>query len=529
MKLLQLGISDNEVIDNLRGVGVNSETARSMLEETRAEMASSPQAQQAAARHGRQDEKETRLPEPDEGGDVEIPDDIYSRIGDEEGAGRARRDVPVSGSAAGQDYGHASHSDEHVEALWQKGVLSTVDAKLNEMKKIKADLDAEIDARVDARMKLETKKIETVLESQRSMSFSKIDAHLESRAKELRDVLESRARQSVDLNEKVQSSLAKTQGENKFNAELLNTLNDRLSGLDTVKSQMISETNKSLIGTESKFKDFMDDAERRRDEYEIKLNSALELQSKIAEGLTEELRQKIDSLKFEKEEEITGRIRGKVEELDRLIEQADPKGVAEMARNMQEIERELVQKQKELDLQFARSNDGLKKYVDSYMADVRKDFGVLKKEVAKVQAERLEGLQKEYAENVDELFSQNLVEWDKKLKEKRKEIDELKARIDIGKLDAAMESLDLFKEQFLNTVKKSLGEFARLKKDIAENMASRDKTVTEHLRRVDEKMKELSEFEKKFSTDVSGLLGEMQSGKRAKREPERARKPRPGS
>jgi len=526
-KLLQLGISDREIIDNLKGVGVDSETARTMLAETRKSMSGSPQVQIKAQQNSKPQEKQPeKLPEkqamkvlePQKEEEFTFPndEDIYSKI-----------DEPEPEKAEPASYvqkqptkyaAHDPHSDEDVSELWEKGILATVDAKLNEMKLIRADLGTVLDQKISEKMRLETKKIETVLESQRSLFYTKIDSHLDSRANELKDVLESRAKQLEDLGAKVQNALSKIQGENKFNAELLNTLNDRLSGLDTVKSQMISETNTSLIGMESKFEDFMSASEGKRDEYEAKLNSALELQSKITEGLTEDLRQKIDSLRFEKEEELTRRMQAKISELDKLIAQVDSKGIGEKIARMKELDQQITSREKELDAQYSKTTDSLKKYIDSYLADVRKEFSAYKKEVAKVHADGLSELQKEYAANVDELFAENLIEWDKKLKEKKKEIDEIKSRVDVGKLEAAMESLDLFKEQFLNTVKKNIGDYNKTKKELAENMVSRDKSVADHLKRIDEKMKELSEFEKKFSSDVSGILSEVQGAKRAKLE-----------
>ncbi len=545
-RLIQLGISDKEIIDNLRGVGIDGDSAKVLLSETRKELSSGaakPQmerpGQKAKSLFVERPPEPKPAPEPEE--DVQIPDDedIYAKVEEEETPPK-KIDVESaasyrakSNSMAGQSYA-ASHvpprlPDEDVSELWEKGILATVDAKLNEMKRIRADLDSVIGARVQEKIQLESRKIETVLESQRSLFYGKIDAHLDARAEELGQVLGARAKSLEDLNAKVQDSLRKMQGENKFKAELLNTLNDKLTGLDTVKSQMISETNTSLIGMESKFAEFMGESEGKRGEYEARLNSALELQSKITEGLTEDLRQKIDSLKFEKEEQLTQRLQAKMGELDRLISQVDSKGVSEKLAKMKEQEQQLNAKQKELDQQFAKSQDSQKKYIDSVFADLKKELASYRKEVSKVQAEGLDELRKEYAANVDQLFAENLVEWDRKLKEKKKEIDSIKETVDVEKFEASMESLDLFKQQFLNTVKRSIEDYNKSKKELAEGMIARDKAITEHLKSIDEKMEELSAFEKRFSREVGGLLGELQDAKgRREDKPDKAyRKARP--
>ncbi len=544
-KLLQLGISDKEIIDNLRGVGIESETARAMLAETKKEIStpyqvplqpSQPsQRVQPQSQMQKQQKKSGQMPktpeQEQEDSGLILPDDedIYAKA-------QGQDELPARQVSAPQQkeqrfvpsYVHEGHIDTNVETLWEKGVLATVDAKLNEMKKIKSDLDNVIEQRIAEKFVLESRKIETVLESQRSLFYAKIDAHLDAKAGELKDVLEARSRQSEDLNAKVQNSLQRLQGENKFNAELFNTLNDKLSGLDTVKSQVISEANRSIISMESRFGEFMGDAENRRDQYEGKLNSALELHSKITEGLEEDMKQKIDAMRFEKEQELDQRIKGKIVELDKYISEVDTKGIAEKIARMKELDSQITSRQKELDVQFVKSGDALRKYTDSYLSDLHKDFNAYKKEVSKIQTDNLSELKKEYAANVDELFSENLVEWDKKLKEKKKEIDELKSKVDIEKFDASMESLDLFKQQFLNTVKRSIEDYNKSKKELAESMITRDKSITDHLKRIDEKMKELSEFEKKFSSDVGGLLEELQAARKLKQENKPlSRKPRP--
>ena len=72
-----------------------------------------------------------------------------------------------------------------------------------------------------------------------------------------------------------------------------------------------------------------------------------------------------------------------------------------------------------------------------------------------------------------------------------------------------MESLDLFKKQFVNTVTTSVEDYNKSKKELAQAIIERDKTINDYLKRIDEKIKELNDFEQKFAKEVSELIDEV--------------------
>ncbi|MBI4210698.1 MAG: hypothetical protein HY544_04300 [Candidatus Diapherotrites archaeon] len=571
VRLLQLNISDKEILDNLRAVGIDMQLAKGLLDETKAELSGRKVAQQGLpegwpgagqqakqpqpVQPGPSDAVQRKVPEKppqvapaqsqgkagrpffqfggqpaqkpqpvqagkaqvrekpdakahaeakDEGPMIPDDEDIYSDADEEE----EPLVTPVKGKQINNP-GYSAGPDESVSELWEKGILSTVDAKLGEMKRIKAELDAVLEQKISEKVALESKKVEILLDSQRALFTNKIDAHLEARSNEVMKVVEARAREMQDIHTKVQAELAKVQGEKKFNTELLNSLNERLAGLDAVKSQMISETNGSIMGMESKFGEFMRNAERSRGEDEDKLNRALQLHEKITEGTLEDLRQKISSMRLEKEQELGARVQSKLAQLDQLTAQVDPKGITDRLASLKELEQQLMRRGKEIDLQVLDKKREMRDYIDSLFQDMRRDMAAFTKEVSKSQADNLAALKKQYSESVDELFSENLLEWDKKLKAKKKEIDELEKRIDVDKFNASLDSLDLFKQQFLNTVKRSIEDYNKSKKGLAEGMIAKDKAINDYLGRIDAKMQELSDFQKKFSADVAELLGKI--------------------
>ncbi|GEM_PF-4703706 len=530
-RLLELGISGKEIIDNLKSVGIDEQVARDILSETKGEMNAAlrpfpAQAPQEPAK-GRQGAKPQPAPKAAADDDEEMTDDLYGSVYEEIQEEKLRTPVirkPINNpqyepASQGQKGNNAQapqaaeppqpQGSEDLAELWEKGILSTVNARLAEIKQIKDDLDSVLDQKISERLKIESKKIEVVLDSQRTLFYSRIDAHLESKADELRRVLESRAKQLEDVNAKAQQQLAQVQAEKKFNAEFLGSITQKMVLLDSTRSQVLSETNSSLISMETKFREFMSESSRKRDELEQRIKGALQLETSVTDGMVESARQKIDALRLAKEKELTDEVAARLAEFDEMARKVDPKGITQKLAELNAANEKLEKKEKELDSKFERKAIELEKIESQRFEDFKKEFTSFKREVAKIEEGNLAQLKKEYAENVDELFSVHLEAWNKAIAGKKKEIDELKGEVDIEKYNATLDALGEFKEQFLATVKKSIQDYNKSKKELAESIIERDKAINEYLKKIDAKMQELSDFQKSFSKDVADLLGKI--------------------
>ena len=86
--------------------------------------------------------------------------------------------------------------------------------------------------------------------------------------------------------------------------------------------------------------------------------------------------------------------------------------------------------------------------------------------------------------------------------------DKLKDEVDLEAIDATMGELDVFKKQFVDTVRKSVSEFNDSKKGITELMQQREKALDEAIKKIDVKIREMNEFEKKFAEEMGLLIGE---------------------
>ncbi|VVC00105.1 Uncharacterised protein [uncultured archaeon] len=542
-RLLELGISDREVIDNLGSVGIDVQSARGILQETKDELSGKPknvpQQAQPVQQQGQQAPR-VKQGRQGRGGDEKvdadsITDDIYG-LSEEEESGLKTPVIskPINNPqydsqnkpaqkpvGQGQVPGQSRRQDdsEDLAELWEKGIMTTVNARLAEMKQIKEDLNAVLDRKISERVQVESKKIETVMDSQRTLFYSKIDAHLDAKADELKRVLESKARQLEDVNAKLNDQISRISAEKKFTSEILATINQKAASIDATRSQMISETNSSLLSMETKFNSFMSESARKRDDIEQRIKNSLQLETTITEGVVANAKQVIDSMRLEKEQELTRRVEAKVKELDELTRLVDAKGVTQKLMQIGELEQRLGKKEKDIDLRIERLYSENEKAVAQGISSLRKEFEAYKKEISRVNTGNLEEIEKAYAKSVDDLFAQHLVAWNKAIAEKKKEIDALKAEVDVEKYNATLDALGEFKEQFLNTVKKNIQDYNKSKKELAQSIIERDKAINDYLRKIDAKLLELTEFKKGFSKDVHDLLSvipESESERRRK-------------
>ncbi|MCR4368964.1 MAG: hypothetical protein NUV67_03595 [archaeon] len=485
-KLLELGIADKEILENLKSVGVDEPVAKKILANIKA---------------GKESAKTSAKSEED------MYANVYEEMEEPDEENTPVVNKPIKNPAYS---GYSAPATGNISELWEKGILATVDSKLHKMEDIQKDIDSVINAKIDAAVKREIKKAEAAMESQRELFDSKIDASLRGKSEEIKKVIEARAKSLEDLHTKVQADVAKAQGEKRFNQELMNGISEKLAGLDAIRSQMISDTNKSIIQMQSGFEEFMDESKKKRDETEARVNRTLQLESKITEGLIEDAKQKMENLQIEKEGELTQKVQEKIRELDEMVKDVDPQAIVAQIARMNALEQELVKRQKQID-------KDIDSRFEKHLSELDNSFKDFKKEISKIEDQNFEELRKEYGSNLDDLFAKHLVAWDKAIKAKEKEFAEIKKVVDPEKFNATMESLDMFKQQFVNTVAKSIQDYNKSKKEVGAALIERDKKVSDYLKQIDTKINELSEFQKRLIEELGPMVKQAQKADEKKK------------
>jgi hypothetical protein len=185
-RLLQLGIPDLDIIQNLQSVGVPESLAKSILKETKEELAGKQSKQSlkpvseiknlVASGEKQVEDKPVSKSDSESAvsGDVESEEELIDEFYDD----REKEDdsnLPDSlseikksivedkvetDSSSGKKNSSleietsVSHEASDVSSLWEKGILATVDAKLTEMERIRDELDKVLDQKISEKMKL---------------------------------------------------------------------------------------------------------------------------------------------------------------------------------------------------------------------------------------------------------------------------------------------------------------------------------------------------------------------------------------
>ena len=142
-KLLGLNISDKEIIENMKNVGVTSDQAARILKETKDEL-SGKAAKPSVPKKGSSEEKESL--------------DIYSKVYDNLDDGDLK--APLISKPIKNPQYNASGGSTDISKLWEKGIMATVDSKLGEMERIQKELDEVLDKKIKEKIAIETKKFE---------------------------------------------------------------------------------------------------------------------------------------------------------------------------------------------------------------------------------------------------------------------------------------------------------------------------------------------------------------------------------
>jgi hypothetical protein len=452
-KLLSLGISDREIIDNLRDVGIAETDARDILKEVKNTPASQAEIDEAI--------EESMEPQ-------QAPEQ------------------PSTGKAASKKQPSAAAkpaSTQNIEKLWEKGILATVDSKLEEMKDLNDSIKAVIAQEVQKETAKEMQKMKIVMESQRSLMVEKVNAELEKKAKEIQDTIVSQTKNLSKMNELSMDNINKLEALRKTNESLFAVIDEKLKELEKTKSRLVSEMNSELISSKSQVEEFITDAETKRAEIDARINRTLELESKITEGLLKDAEQKIENLSIEKSDELEQEVHKKITQLDEMIKQVNPEG----------IQRKL----NELRLLEERLGEDSKKQVEqlfySFMPKLEKNF------------------------------KQKLGEIDGIVAKRTKELDALEKQVDVESINSTMEELEIFKKQFVDTVKKNVDEFNVAKKSITELMQQREKALDDAIKQIAAKIKEMNEFERKFAEEM-GLLVEEAAEQQTEKSEKKKRK-----
>lgn len=223
-------------------------------------------------------------------------------------------DAPVSAKVSSSG-AQSTASSLGASELWQKAILATVNQKLDEMIKIRAELDALIDQRVAASNEREMAKFRVLLESQRSLLLSRVDGVLDSKSKDLVDLINARVKELSASNAEVNTSIAAFRQERDTQRQFVSDFKRELSSLSETKQQLLAELHKELDALRAQNAEMERQSQERMDGYAAQVQRLLELQSKASEGLVSDASKKIRGFSDQRYEELDSKLSARFEQL----------------------------------------------------------------------------------------------------------------------------------------------------------------------------------------------------------------------
>jgi hypothetical protein len=401
---------------------------------------------------------------PEESGEEALFNEAEEEIFEEETEKPKEKPVPSMQTPKREAQSFPAESLGHVDLnkLWETGVLTTVDAKLEEMKTLKKDIDAVIDARVQASIEKESGKIRGFFEAQRDLNASRMNSLIKEKTEEFNEALNAKLAELKQLNITVQANASKLDAKQQMSIELLNSINEKIAELEKLKARLSSSMNAELIEAKRKVEGFVIEAQKKLTDLDLRVTRTLELESKIAEGLLKDAENKISVIVDQKTASIDKKITAKITELNSIQERVDPK----------KVEQKLAQ----------------------LVAEATS-------KIDELVSEKTQPLVSEVEAKINDLSTlQSRV--DPKLMENR--IFDLEKRFqkDSEALNQKMQDFNLFKEQFIAIVEKNTNSF---NKSIKEFNGQKQKTNE----LIDAKIKELENFEKKFAEEMGLMIEDI--------------------
>jgi hypothetical protein len=490
-KLLELNSSDEEIIKDLTNAGITEEEARGLLNEAKKPKGKiekqvsdfDKEIKKAEEKPKKISWDEIKFEKVKALKDEKLPDSFYSQ----------KLDLSKK-----SDIGPGE--ERSLNELWEKGILAAADAKLNEMKTIKSELEKVIDSKINERTDETIKRINVLFDSQRTLLLSKVDSELTSKANELTSLIESKIRELKELNLESKATLSeldKTSSE--FQSKVIQ-INSKLEDLNKTKTDLITEMNAELAKEKNKLASFLEESKQRRKEIDERIKRTLDLEQKLVEGLLADAKNKIDKFADEKKNEALAEVKAKEKELDArqreiqaLVNRVNPEQLNERMAELKRINAELITK--------AKSNE------------VFREFKNEMKLFAEKESEKIiESIEKK----ADDAIKSEIDKLNKSIKKSTARVDDLIYKVHPDELIAAKEELEIFQKQFVNTIQKNISKFSEFKKELNAYMKQQQEAADKRIKLIDEKIEELNKFEENFAKEMG-----LQLEKLAKKKPKK--------
>jgi hypothetical protein len=489
-ELLALNVSDQEILMNLKEVGVDNSQGKKLLEEAKKpaeekedssddylkKFAEAEKKKPVEEKEAEETEKEAEIEKEREAATEELASEVaepeekpasFAELSKALGNFRKRaerkkeareREGPVStpkiSVSSEPKIERRIVEDVKVSKLWEKGILATVNNRLEEMKELKEEIDSVLDQKIEEATRREMEKIKVLFDSQRTLLVSKVDAEIETKAKGFVDMISLKLKEMREINRGISGQIEQLeQAQQKAKADEESLL-QRLEEVDKVKQGLVASLNSEIIKSKTDSKAFVEEMNQKLSQMDDRINKTLELENQIVEGLVRDAEQRVEKMMELKSEEVSKAASAKLDELKQMKAGFE----SEQQKKLQEIEAQFKDSMAALDNQ-------------------------IKQRLAKL----------------DELQDAVTVELDPK------------------KIKAQTAELKEFKNQFVSAIKENVEKFNQGIEKLNEKTKVMEDQFLLRIEKIDKKIAELDAFEKAFAEEMGLAIEKMsETGKKKK-------------
>ncbi len=483
-ELLALNVSDQEILMNLKEVGVDNAQGKKLVEEAKkpaeagdsdylkkfadAEKKKEGEKEQEGEKKDKEIEKEREEATEELASEVSEPEEKpasfeelsnvlgnFKKRAEKKKAEKAKAvSTPKISSSPEPQIERRIVEDVKVSKLWEKGILATVNNRLEEMKELKEDIDSVLDKKIDEATKREMEKIKVMFDSQRALLVSKVDAEIETKAKGFVDMISLKLKEMREINQGISSQIEKLeQAQAKAKADE-ESLARRLKEVDEVKQDLVASLNSELIKSKTESKAFVEEMNQKLSRMDDRINKTLELENQIVEGLVKDAEQRVEKMMEDKSGEVSKTAAAKIDELKEMKASFE----SEQQKKLDEIEAE---------------------------------------------------------------FKESMAALDNQIKERLAKLDELQkavtVELDPKKVKAQISELNEFKSQFVTAIKENVEKFNQGIQKLNEKTKVMEDQFLLRIEKIDKKIAELDAFEKAFAEEMGVAIEKMSRKEKKKK------------
>jgi hypothetical protein len=177
------------------------------------------------------------------------------------------------------------------EALWESGIIATVNQKLE-------DMDAkskEFSEQIESKLNKELQRITVLFDSQKTLLLTKINTAFDQKMNEIK-------RMTSDFDE----ALARMQEAKRLNEGIVEKVDEKITELDEMRSELMDKVNETLLKNRSETQAVLQKSLEELKNSRKMISESLALESKIVQGMLSDTEKKYNEFISEKKADLAG-------------------------------------------------------------------------------------------------------------------------------------------------------------------------------------------------------------------------------